>query len=112
MTITPQTLAVNDVNISAITSTATKIPNNLKITDLLTGGGFNLINFIFTIIGLVFFANLIMAGWDFMFSSGDPKKVSAASTRIINGLIGLVMAVIAFVVVKLLTNVIGIGNPF
>lgn len=98
------------VAISQITGTATKISNNWKIADLFTGGGFNLINFIFVIIGLIFFANLVMAGWDFMMSSGDPKKVTAASTRLVNGFIGLIMAVVAFVVVRLITNVLGLGN--
>lgn len=98
------------VEISKITGTATLIPNTAKITDLLSLNHFNLINFIFVIIGLVFFANLVMAGWDFMFSSGDPKKVAGATTRLINGFIGLIMAVVAFIVVRLVTNVLGLGN--
>lgn len=99
-----------DVNISNLYNPATKIPIASKISDLLTGGGFNLINFVFILIGLLFFANLIMAGWDFMMSSGDPKKVAGASTRLVNGFIGLIMAVVAFVVVRLITNVLGLGN--
>jgi len=89
---------------------APNIPLDSKITDLFSLSHFNLINFIFVIIGLVFFANLIMAGWDFMFSSGDPKKVAGATTRLINGFIGLIMAVVAFIVVRLITNVLGLGN--
>jgi hypothetical protein len=109
MTIINQAFA-DDVSISTITTTATKIPNSSNIAGILTGGGFDLINFIFIIIGLIFFANLVMSGWDYMMSSGDPKKVAAATTRVINGLIGLVMAVAAFIVVRLITNVLGLGN--
>lgn len=100
----------SDVSISTITTTATKIPNTLNLSSLLTGGGFNLINFVFIIIGLLFFANLIMAGWDYMFSSGDPKKVTAATTRLINGVIGLAVAAAAFIVVRLITTMLGLGN--
>ncbi len=99
-----------DVDISHITSTATNIPNSAKITDLLRLSSFDLVNFVFIIIGLIFFANLIMAGWEFMMGSGDPKKISAATTRIINGFIGLLVAILAFVIVRLITNVIGLGN--
>ena len=109
MTIINQVFA-DDVSISTITTTATKIPNSSNIANILNGKGFDLINFIFIIIGLIFFANLVMAGWDYMMSSGDPKKVVAATTRLINGLIGLIMAVAAFIVVRLITNALGLGN--
>ena len=113
MTLISQVLAA-DVKISDLLAPsinpAPKLAGITNIGGILTGGGFNLINFIFIIVGLIFFANLIMAGWDFMFSSGDPKKVSAAGTRIVNGLIGLIMAFVAFVIVRLVTNVLGLGN--
>ncbi|HOX96402.1 MAG TPA: hypothetical protein PLI45_03390 [Candidatus Woesebacteria bacterium] len=97
-------------DISTITTTATKIPNTFNIGQILTEGGFNLINFIFIIVGLFFFANLIMAGWDYMMSSGDAKKISAATTRLMNGIIGIIMVVAAFIIVRLVTNVLGLGN--
>lgn len=90
-------------------------PTNISVTSKLSDlfskeGGFSLINFVFIIIGLVFFANLVMAGWDFMMSSGDPKKVQTATSRIMNGLVGLVMAFAAFIIVNLITNVLGLGS--
>jgi hypothetical protein len=117
MTIIPQVFAADptpaadtSVNISGLYNPAPKIPLTSKVTDIFTKGGFDLINFVFIIIGLIFFANLVMAGWDYMMSSGDPKKVAAATTRLINGFVGLIMAVAAFVVVRLITNVLGLGN--
>ena len=109
MTITNQVLA-QDVDISQLYNPAPKIPLTSKITDLLTQGGFNLVDFLFVIIGLIFFAMLVMAGWDYMLSSGDPKKVAAATTRLINALIGLVITVVAFLLVRLVTNMLGLGN--
>ena len=90
---------------------APKIPitSTSKITDLFSGG-FNLIDFIFFIIGLIFFANLIMVGWDFMMSTGDAKKIAAGGTRLINGFIGLIMVVSAYIVVKLITKALGLSN--
>lgn len=100
----------SNIEVSTITTTATKIPNTFNIGQLLTGGGFNLLNFVFILVGLFFFANLIMAGWDFMMSSGDAKKVSGATTRLMNGVIGLIMTMAAFIIVRLITNILGLGN--
>lgn len=109
MTLIKQTLAA-DVSISTLPNPAPNIPLASKISDIFSLQHFNLINFVFIIIGLLFFANLIMVGWEFMMSTGDPKKVQAATTRLINGFIGLVMAFVAFIVVRLITNVLGLGT--
>lgn len=115
MTLINQVLAATitplpGVDFSHITSTAPNIHNDYKITDLLRLNNFDLVNFVFVIIGLIFFANLIVVGWEFMMGSGDPKKISAATTRLINGFIGLMVAILAFVIVRLVTNVLGLGN--
>lgn len=83
---------------------------NVTIMNLLTGKGVNLITFAFGIIGLIFMANIIIAGWQYMTSSGDPKTIAQATTRFINGFIGLGIAFFAFLIVNLITNVIGIGS--
>jgi len=110
MTLINQVFAASDVSLSTLPNPAPKIPLASKITDLLSFQHFNLINFVFIIIGLAFFANLVMAGWDYMLSSGDPKKVQAATTRILNGFVGLIIAFAAFIIVRLVTNVLGLGN--
>lgn len=115
MTFISQALA-EDVKISDLLVTPTNPASNFtsspKITDLLgkTTNGFWLLNLIFIIIGLIFFANLVMAGISYMTSAGDSKKVSAANSRIINGLMGLIMAVAAFILVRLISQILGLGG--
>jgi hypothetical protein len=109
MTLIPQAFAY-PAQISNLENVATNIPLSTKIADLFTLSAFNLVNFIFVIIGLAFFANLIIVGWEYMLSSGDPKKVASASTRLINGFTGLIMAVLAFIVVRLVIAVFGLGT--
>ncbi len=103
-----------DVDITKLLDSSNQETKGLsKITnigDIFTKGGFDLINIIFIIIGLIFFANLIMVGWEYMLSTGDPKKVQAASSRLTNGFIGLIMAVVAFIVVRLISQVFGLGG--
>lgn len=99
---------IETVNISDLPNPAPNIDLDQNISGLLTGGGFNLINFVFIIIGLIFLVNLIVSGWNYMLSTGDPKKVSAATTRLINSFVGLVIAFAAFLIVKLITGMIGL----
>ncbi len=82
-----------------------------KITDLINGStaGIDVINLIFIIVGFLFMANLVAAGWAYMLSSGDTKKAAVASARITNGLTGLVMAFTAYLVVKIISTLLGLG---
>lgn len=105
-----------DVDISSLLNSpdnpAQKLSRVNTIGGLLKGkdGGVDIINLVFIIIGLIFFANLIMVGWEYMMSSGDPKKVQASNTRLLNGIIGLILAFVAFIVVRLITNILGLGT--
>ena len=103
-------LAADDAAISSLPNIATNIPLSRTLGTLLTSSGFNLLDLIFVIVGLGFFTNLVMAGWEYMLSSGDPKKISAATTRITNGFIGLIMAITAFLVVRTVVQLLGIGG--
>ena len=80
------------------------------LAGILKGDKFNLITFAFGIIGLIFMFNIIMAGWDYMTSTGDPKKVSMATTRFLNGFVGLAIAFFAFIIVNIITTMIGLGS--
>jgi hypothetical protein len=84
-----------------------------KITDLINGtkAGFDVVNLVFIVVGLLFFANLVAGGWNYMLSSGDPKKASVASARITNGLTGLIMAFTAFLIVRLISLLLGLNGP-
>lgn len=101
--------AADGVNISGLPNPAKNIPLTTNIGGLLTlSNGVNLLNLIFIIAGLFFFTNLVLAGWDFMMSSGDPKRISAATTRITNGFIGIIMSLTAFVVVRVIVMMLGL----
>ncbi len=106
---------MNDAKISTLFNPSSFKFNagSSKITDLVNGStaGFDVINFVFVIVGLLFFANLIAAGWAYMLSSGDPKKAAFASVRITNGFTGLVMVFTAFLVVRLISILLGLNGP-
>ncbi len=108
----------NDANISGLPAPANSIFTGASgktgtLANILSpSGGVDLINLVFIGVGLAFFVNLILAGWDYMLSSGDPKKAAIASTRLTNGLSGLVMAITAFLVVKIFSTILGFSTGF
>ena len=64
------------------------------------------------IIGLIW---MIFAGYSFIFAGDDPKKITSAWSRIYWGLIGLVIVVGSFAIIKLVEtffNVSIISQPF
>lgn len=106
----------DDAEISTLDSPSTFFTASAGKTgtfsNLLKGGNVDIINLAFIGVGLVFFFNLIMAGWDYLLSSGDPKKAAVASARLTNGLTGLLMAFTAFLVVRIVTTILSIDTFF
>jgi len=56
----------------------------------------NIIKLFMIVAGLFGFINLILAGWEYISSSGDPEKVSSATSKITYSLIGLIVVVASF----------------
>src|SRR3990167_6262199 len=64
---------------------------------------------VFSIAGLILFAMLIMGGFSYLTSMGDPKKAEAGKQKITNALIGILIIFIAFWVVQLLNYLLKLG---
>ena len=58
------------------------------------------LNWIFGIIGIVAVIMIILGGFTMMTSSGDPGKVKKGKDTILYGVIGLVVALLAVVIVN------------
>ena len=64
------------------------------------------LNWVFGIIGIVAVIMIILGGFTMMTSSGDPGKVKKGKDTILYGVIGLVVALLAFAIVNfVLANV-------
>ena len=90
---------------------ATKYIGISNISDLFTKGGFNIISFIFYLTGLIFLGNLILAAWEYLASWGDAKKISAATSHLLNAFFGIVIVLASFVLVTIFTSILGITSP-
>lgn len=88
-----------------------KIGEVNTITDLLTKGGFNIINFIFFIAGIFLLFNLLTAAWEYITSYGDQKRIQSASTRLTYAFFGIVIVLGSFLLVTIFTSILGIKSP-
>ncbi len=98
--------AFAQVDISGLKYPGQTIQNNWTISELLTGT--NLITFVFFLAGLVFFFNLLSAAWEYLLSTGDPKKITGATQRLLNAFTGIVVVLGSFVIVRIVLSVLGI----
>lgn len=94
------------VDISSLTYPGQTIDNSWDLGQLLTGT--NLITFVFFLAGLVFFFNLLLAAWEYLLSTGDPKKIAGATQRLLNSFTGMVVVLGSFVIVRIVLSVLGI----
>ena len=60
----------------------------------------SVLNWVFGIIGIVAVIMIILGGFNMMISSGDPGKVKKGKDTILYGIIGLVIAILAFAIVN------------
>lgn len=58
----------------------------------------NILKLVFVIGGLFVFINMVIAGFQFINSGGDPKAIESAWSKIWQSLVGLVIMVISFVI--------------
>ena len=64
----------------------------------------SILNWIFGIIGIIAVVMIIIGGFNFMTSAGDPGKVKKGKDTILYGIIGLVVALLAFAIVNFVLN--------
>lgn len=69
-----------------------------------------MILFLFPLAGIVLFFVLIWGGYDFLLSQGNPEKIKSARAKITAGLIGFVLLVASYLIVKLITVIFGLQS--
>ena len=67
-----------------------------------------LIPYLFAGAGILLLLYLIAGGLGLMTSRGDPKAVQAAQGKITNALVGFVIVFLAFWIVQIIGNILGI----
>lgn len=78
--------------------------NDAGTGDTLEAGIGNLVQSAFVVIGIIAVVVVILGGVNYSTSMGDPGKTKKAKDMILYGIIGLIVAVIAFAITTFVIN--------
>ena len=99
--------AANSVVKKGITTATTADMKNKSITG--EGGLISiLINFLLWTVGILSVAMIIFSGFRYITSAGDAAKTKSAQTALTYSIVGLIVAVLAWVIVKMVLKQFGI----
>lgn len=77
-----------------------------KIGDLIS----RLLLFIIPAAGVILLFVLIWGGYDFIISQGNAEKVKSAQAKITTGIIGFILLIISYLLVRLIAKIFGLGE--
>ena len=93
---------------------------NPAISGLSGNGGKDLANYIAIIWrlivivgGLAVLLNLIWGALDWIFAGNTPERINRAKDKMFNGIFGLAILVLSYIIIKVISNVTGLNilNP-
>lgn len=70
----------------------------------------SLLDIILAFAGMAFLLMMLSAGFTFLTSTGDPKKVEMAKQRLTNAVIGFILIIAAFWIVQIAGRIFGIDE--
>jgi heme/copper-type cytochrome/quinol oxidase subunit 2 len=68
----------------------------------------NVVQAIVALVGVALFIMFLVAGFSFIFSGGDPKKLEQSKGTLTNAIIGLVIIVAAYIILNLIKVFTGV----
>ncbi len=78
---------------------------NLKLGDIIS----KLLPYVFSISAILLLIYIASGGLQLMLSRGDPKAIEGAKGKITNAIIGFIILLLAYVIVKLLGQILEIA---
>lgn len=87
---------------------AASAPVRLKELEILVG---NILAAITPLGGLALFVVVILAGYKFITSEGDPKRVAEARSTLTLAITGIVLLALAFAILVIIFQITGNGGP-
>lgn len=69
-----------------------------------------ILGFLMPMAGIVLLFVLISGGYDYMMSEGNPEKIKSAQGKITSGIIGFILLIVSFLVVRLIALIFGLGG--
>lgn len=69
-----------------------------------------LMSFLIPLAIIILFFVIMISGYNYMTSGGDPAKLKTAQAHIVSGIIGIVLLVSAYLIAKLAAMIFGFGG--
>jgi hypothetical protein len=69
----------------------------------------NVLSAVVAVIGVGLFVMLLVGGYSLLFSGGDPKKLQKAQGTITTAIVGLVIIVCAYLILKIIESFLGVS---
>lgn len=66
--------------------------------------------FLYPLAGILLFFYLVRGGFDFLTSGGNEEKVKSGKAKITSALIGFILLVVSYLIVRLIAYVFGLGG--
>lgn len=66
--------------------------------------------FIYPLAGVLLFLYLVWGGYDFLLSRGNPEKIKAGQGKMTAAIVGFVLLIMSYLLVKLIANIFGLGS--
>ena len=70
----------------------------------------NVVSVVLGLSGVVLFIMLIVGGFKYLTAGGDPKALEAAKGTLSHAILGLVVLVLAFIILKVIAEVTGVSS--
>lgn len=99
-----QRLKIGDQEISGPLT----IPNKTEFTVADVVG--RVLEFLYPFSALLLFLYLLWGGYDFLLSGGNPEKIKAGKAKITAALIGFLLLIVSYFVVRLISIIFGLGE--
>lgn len=76
-----------------------------KVADIVN----KIVSFLIPLAAVILFIVLVWGGINLIFSEGNPEKIKSARGKITAGVIGFLLLLFAYLIVKVISSIFGIG---
>ncbi|OGK20366.1 hypothetical protein A3C98_05460 [Candidatus Roizmanbacteria bacterium RIFCSPHIGHO2_02_FULL_37_15] len=81
-------------------------PSIKTVADLVN----RIVQFLIPLAALILLLVFIWGGYDYMMSQGSPEKLKSAQAKLTTGIIGFILLLLAFIIVRLISQIFGLGG--
>jgi len=103
-------ILAQNLNITNQTGTMTSIEGPLKNINSINDVINVLTSFLYPFAAVILLVVLIWGGYDLIMSAGEAEKITAGKAKITAGIVGFVLLILSFLIVKLFGFIFGLGD--